>query len=147
MAFMSSLNISGSGLNVQRTRMNIISQNIANAGTTRTEDGGPYRRKIVIVNIQEDLANEFGVILDDENNRYQVSGVAVAEIVDDPSALKPVYNPSHPDADENGYVMMPNVETTTEMVDIIEASRAYQANVTAFNAMKLMASKAFDIGK
>ncbi|NLN81183.1 MAG: flagellar basal body rod protein FlgC [Clostridiales bacterium] len=145
MAFMSSLNISGSGLNVQRTRMNIISQNIANAGTTRTEDGGPYRRKIV--NIQEDLANEFGVILDDENNRYQVSGVAVAEIVDDPSALKPVYNPSHPDADENGYVMMPNVETTTEMVDIIEASRAYQANVTAFNAMKLMASKAFDIGK
>lgn len=145
MAFMSSLNISGSGLNVQRTRMNIISQNIANADTTRTEDGGPYRRKIV--NIQEDLANEFGVILDDENNRYQVSGVAVAEIVDDPSALKPVYNPSHPDADENGYVMMPNVETTTEMVDIIEASRAYQANVTAFNAMKLMASKAFDIGK
>lgn len=145
MAFMSSLNISGSGLNVQRTRMNIISQNIANAGTTRTEDGGPYRRKIV--NIQEDLANEFGVILDDENNRYQVSGVAVAEIVDDPSALKPVYNPSHPDADENGYVMMPNVETTTEMVDIIEASRSYQANVTAFNAMKLMASKAFDIGK
>lgn len=145
MAFMSSLNISGSGLNVQRTRMNIISQNIANAGTTRTEDGGPYRRKIV--NIQEDLANEFGVILDDENNRYQVSGVAVAEIVDYPSALKPVYNPSHPDADENGYVMMPNVETTTEMVDIIEASRAYQANVTAFNAMKLMASKAFDIGK
>lgn len=145
MAFMSSLNISGSGLNVQRTRMNIISQNIANAGTTRTEDGGPYRRKIV--NIQEDLANEFGVILDDENNRYQVSCVAVAEIVDDPSALKPVYNPSHPDADENGYVMMPNVETTTEMVDIIEASRAYQANVTAFNAMKLMASKAFDIGK
>ena len=94
MAFMSSLNISGSGLNVQRTRMNIISQNIANAGTTRTEDGGPYRRKIV--NIQEDLANEFGVILDDENNRYQVSGVAVAEIVDDPSALKPVYNPSTP---------------------------------------------------
>ena len=76
-----------------------------------------------------------------------MSGVAVAEIVDDPSALKPVYNPSHPDADENGYVMMPNVETTTEMVDIIEASRAYQANVTAFNAMKLMASKAFDIGK
>ena len=145
MAFMSSLNISGSGLNVQRTRMNIISQNIANADTTRTEDGGPYRRKIV--NIQEDLANEFGVILDDENNRYQVSGVAVAEIIDDPSALKPVYNPSHPDADENGYVMMPNVETTTEMVDIIEASRAYQANVTAFNAMKLMASKAFDIGK
>ena len=79
MAFMSSLNISGSGLNVQRTRMNIISQNIANAGTTRTEDGGPYRRKIV--NIQEDLANEFGVILDDENNRYRCLALRLPKLL------------------------------------------------------------------
>ncbi|HBT65018.1 MAG TPA: flagellar basal body rod protein FlgC [Ruminococcaceae bacterium] len=145
MPFLSSLNIGGSGLSAQKTRMNIISQNIANASTTRTENGETYRRKLVT--LQEDVLNDFGAVLEDENNRIQVSGVTVAAVMDDMTDFKAVYNPSHPDADENGYVMMPNVDTTTEMVEMIEASRSYEANVTAFNAIKLMATKALDIGK
>ena len=145
MPFLSSLNIGGSGLSAQKTRMNIISQNIANASTTRTENGETYRRKLVT--LQEDVLNDFGAVLEDENNRIQVSGVTVAGVMDDMTDFKAVYNPSHPDADENGYVMMPNVDTTTEMVEMIEASRSYEANVTAFNAIKLMATKALDIGK
>jgi flagellar basal-body rod protein FlgC len=145
MPFLSSLNIGGSGLSAQKTRMNIISQNIANASTTRAENGETYRRKLVT--LQEDVLNDFGAVLEDENNRIQVSGVTVAGVMDDMTDFKAVYNPSHPDADENGYVMMPNVDTTTEMVEMIEASRSYEANVTAFNAIKLMATKALDIGK
>ena len=145
MPFLSSLNIGGSGLSAQKTRMNIISQNIANASTTRAENGETYRRKLVT--LQEDVLNDFGAVLEDENNRIQVSGVTVAAVMDDMTDFKAVYNPSHPDADENGYVMMPNVDTTTEMVEMIEASRSYEANVTAFNAIKLMATKALDIGK
>ncbi|HHV50856.1 MAG TPA: flagellar basal body rod protein FlgC [Clostridiales bacterium] len=145
MAFLGTLNIGGSALSVQKTRLNIIAQNIANANTTRTETGEPYRRKIV--QVAEDNINDFGAILQNEQEIYQVSGVMVEAIVDDQSPLKAVYNPSHPDADENGYVMMPNVDTTTEMVEMIEASRSYEANVTAFNAIKQMATNALTIGK
>lgn len=145
MAFLGSLNIGGSALSVQKTRLNIIAQNIANANTTRTENGEAYRRKIV--QVAEDNINDFGAVLQNEEEMYQVSGVMVEAIVDDQSPLKAVYNPSHPDADENGYVMMPNVDTTTEMVNMIEASRSYEANVTAFNAIKQMASNALTIGK
>lgn len=145
MAFLSSLNIGGSALSAHKTKMNIIAQNIANANTTRTEDGGAYRRKIAT--LAEDNINEFGTVLEDEQERYRVSGVMVAGIVEDPAPLKPVYNPSHPDADENGYVILPNVDTVAEMVDMIATSRSYEANVTAFNSLKLMASNALNIGK
>ena len=134
-----------SGLNATSKSLEVIGNNIANANTTRTETGEPYRRKIV--QVAEDNINDFGAILQNEQEIYQVSGVMVEAIVDDQSPLKAVYNPSHPDADENGYVMMPNVDTTTEMVEMIEASRSYEANVTAFNAIKQMATNALTIGK
>jgi flagellar basal-body rod protein FlgC len=144
MSFLDSLNISGSALTAQKLRMDVISQNIANASTTRTEAGGPYRRKMVV--FSEDLS-DFSEALVRGGDEEPASGVKVTAIVDDPSDLKPVYNPSHPDADENGYVMMPNVDTAKEMVDMISATRSYEANVTAFNAVKLMASKALEIGR
>ncbi len=144
MAFLNSLDIGGSALMAQKTRMNIISQNIANADTTRTAEGGPYIRKVVT--LRENIAS-FQNVLSNESRRYSTSGVLVDSISDDTSALKSVYNPSHPDADENGYVMLPNVDTTQEMVDMISATRSYEANVTAFNAIKLMASKALEIGR
>lgn len=145
MAFLKSLDISGSALSVQKTRMNVISQNIANTDTTRTENGGPYRRKITV--IEENAGETFANALETATQNFSPEGAAVARIEDDQSELKPVYNPTHPDADANGYVLMPNVDTTTEMVDMIASSRSYEANVTAFNAMKLMASKALEIGK
>lgn len=141
MAFLDSLNISGSALTAQKLRMDIVSQNISNANTTRTEDGGPYRRKLVVF-------REGGESFSDIMGRYGgASGVEVSAIVEDPGDLKPVYNPGHPDADENGYVMMPNVDTMEEMVDMISATRSYEASVTAFNAAKLMAAKALEIGR
>jgi flagellar basal-body rod protein FlgC len=145
MAFMNSLNIGGSALSAQKLRMNIISQNIANANATRTESGGPYTRKQVI--LAENVDESFGTALNRANETIELSGVAVAGVVKDENPLKAVYNPSHPDADQNGYVMMPNVDTTKEMVEMISATRSYEANVTAFNALKLIASKALEIGK
>lgn len=145
MDFLSSLNISGSGLTAQKLRMDVISQNIANAQVTRTEDGTPYRRKMVVLSsikgngsFQEAFENASAV---------QASGVQVSRVVEDQSDLVPVYNPNHPDANEEGYVMMPNVNTAQEMVDMLAASRAYEANVTAFNATKAMLLKALEIGR
>lgn len=143
MAFLNSLNISGSALTAQKLRMDVISSNIANASTTRTEDGETYRRKMVV--FQEGSA--FANVMDSVNQREALSGVEVSEIVEDQSPLKAVYNPSHPDADENGYVMMPNVDTASEMIDMMSATRSYEANVTAFNAVKMMAAKALEIGR
>ena len=145
MDFLNSLNIGGSALTAQKLRMNVISQNIANADTTRTENGGPYARKMVVLESRE--GKSFSSILNEVSNGSKYYGVAVKSIVEDNQGFKPVYNPAHPDADANGYVMMPNVDTTTEMVDMISATRSYEANVTAFNAVKLMATKALDIGK
>jgi flagellar basal-body rod protein FlgC len=144
MDFLSSFNISGSGLTAQKTRMDIISQNIANASVTRTESGGPYKRKMVVLKSME--GNDFKTTLDQTMNG-QALGVKVEEILEDPTPLVPVYNPNHPDANAEGYVMMPNVNTTQEMIDMMSASRAYEANVTAFNATKSMALKALEIGR
>ncbi len=144
MDFLSSFNISGSGLTAQKTRMDIIAQNIANASVTRTESGGAYKRKMVVLKSME--GNDFQSTLDQAMNG-QAMGVKVQEILEDPTPLVPVHNPNHPDADEEGYVMMPNVNTTQEMVDMMSASRAYEANVTAFNATKNMALKALEIGR
>ncbi len=144
MDFLSSFNISGSGLTAQKTRMDIIAQNIANSQATRTESGEPYKRKMVVLKSMEgtDFKTALGKAADNQSK-----GVKVEQIIEDPTPLVPVYNPNHPDANEEGYVMMPNVNTTQEMVDMMSASRAYEANVTAFNAVKSMALKALEIGR
>ena len=143
MSFLQTLNISGSGLTAQRLRMDVISENIANIDTTRTEEGGPYRRKMVVF----ETSNDFKNMMIKNLNEYEPGGVEVTEIVEDNSEFKLVYNPEHPDADENGYVSMPNVDSLKETVDIMEAYRAYQANITALNTIKQMAIKALEIGR
>ncbi|WKY45560.1 flagellar basal body rod protein FlgC [Eubacteriaceae bacterium ES2] len=143
MSILSSFDISGSGMTAQKLRLDIVSQNIANAQVTRTENGGAYRRKMVV--LQSSDVQSFSEVLSSELG-VKKQGVEVAAVVDDDSALVPVYDPTHPDADANGYVMYPNVNTAQEMVDALGASRAYEANVTAFNATKSIAMKALEIG-
>jgi flagellar basal-body rod protein FlgC len=145
MDFLSSLNISGSGLTAQKLRMDVISQNIANADVTRTEAGTPYRRRMVVLSSIK--GNESFRDVLNQATAVKAGGVQVESIVEDQSDLVPVYNPSHPDANEEGYVMMPNVNTAQEMIDMLSSSRAYEANVTAFNATKAMILKALDIGR
>ena len=148
MGLFNSFNISASALTAQRLRMDVISQNIANVNTTRTEDGTPYRRKMVV--FQEKEADiPFSQYLSEESRRRYLTGggVRVTAIVEDQTPFKEVYDPSHPDADENGIVRMPNVDIVTEMVNMISATRAYEANVTALNASKSMAMKALEIGR
>lgn len=143
MSFLQSLNISGSGLTAQRLRMDVISENIANKDATRTENGEPYRRKMVVLS----SVNNFQNMFIENINEYQAGRVEVTEIIEDESEFKLVYNPEHPDAGEDGYVRMPNVDSLKETVDIMEAYRAYQANITALNTMKQMAVKALEIGR
>jgi len=147
MSFLNSFDISASGMTAQRQRLDIAAENIFNINTTRTASGGPYRRKMVV--LQENPVSSFRSELQSRlsGKTSQKGGVKVAEIVEDQRDLQPVYNPEHPDADENGYVMMPNVDLVKETVDGMSATRAYEANITAFNAMKLMAQKALEIGK
>lgn len=145
MSFLKSLNISGSGLTAQRLRMDIISENIANMDTTRTENGGPYRRKLAVLSSNSE--SNFKNMLVRNLKDYEIGGVEVTEIVEDQSEFKLLYNPEHPDADENGYVQMPNVDSLKETVDMMEAYRAYQANITALNTTKQMAVKALEIGR
>lgn len=145
MAFLSSLNISGSALTATRLRMDIISENLTNQNTTRTADGTPYRRKMVIY---EPIGNNtFRSIFTSKTRDVQARGVRVTQIVEDETDFTPVYNPEHPDANEEGYVMMPNVDPVKETIDMMAATRAYDANITAFNAVKEMASRALEIGR
>ena len=143
MSFLESLNISGSGLTAQRFRMDVISENIANIDTTRTENGGPYRRKMVVLSSE----NSFRNMVVKNLSEYELGGVEVTEIIEDQSEFKLVYDPEHPDADEEGYLRMPNVDSLKETTDMMEAYRAYQANVTALNTTKQMAVKALEIGR
>lgn len=144
MAFLDSLNITGSALTAERFRTDIILQNIANQRTTRTEDGGPYRRKQVVFREQQmNFKSELNRALSTSGG----GGVIAEEVVESDNPFVPVYDPTHPDADEDGYVMMPNVNSAEEMVDLMAATRAYEANVTALNIAKSMALKALDIGK
>lgn len=149
MAMFNAFNISATGMSAQRIRMDILAGNAANVNTTRTEDGTPYKRKNVV--FEEKPANNFSTILNSltgNRNSYIGSGVKVTRIVeDDKTPMNMVYDPSHPDADEDGYVTYPNVNVVTEMTDLIDATRAYEANVTAFNATKTMALKALEIGR
>lgn len=147
MGIFSALDISASGLTAQRVRMDTISQNIANADTTRTENGTPYRRRDVVFEERTD-PNSFSSALSNASSKlYGGDGVRVSNIVEDPTAFKKVYDPGHPDADADGYVNMPNVDIVTEMVNMISATRSYEANVTSINATKSMALKALEIGK
>lgn len=146
MAFMNSINISASGLTAEKLRMDVISRNIANVNTTRTADGTPYRRQVVV--FQEDGRNmTFSDYLNDASKSMIGAGVKVVGISEDKTPFKSVYDPGHPDADEQGYVKMPNVEVMTEMVNMISASRAYEANITAINSAKSIAMKALEIGR
>ncbi|MCF6093842.1 flagellar basal body rod protein FlgC [Microaerobacter geothermalis] len=150
MSIFNSMNISASALTAQRLRMDIIASNIANANTTRAtfENGKwmPYQRKMVSFSPQ---APSFKNYLNAALGRSSVpgEGVKATQIVQDKSPFKQVYNPGHPDADENGFVLMPNVDVLKEMVDLISATRSYEASVTAFNASKSMALKALEIGR
>ena len=146
MSFLSSFDISASGMTAERQRLDIAAENISNAETTRTASGGTYRRKMVV--LQEVPATSFRTRFNSLLNRTaSKGGVKVTQIIEDQRDLNPVYNPDHPDANEEGYVMMPNVDLVKETIDGMSATRAYEANITAFNAMKLMAQKALDIGK
>lgn len=140
--------ISSSALTAQRFRMDVISSNIANADSTRAKmvNGKwvPYQRKLVTI---EPKQPSFDQALKNAQSDSVGEGVKVTKIIDDTSPFKQVYNPTHPDADENGFVMMPNVDVLKEMVDMISATRSYEANVTALNASKSFISKALEIGK
>jgi flagellar basal-body rod protein FlgC len=156
MGMFTAFNISASGLSAQRYRMDIISENIANANTTRTEDGTPYVRKVVTFE-EKGGASSFGRVLSDHLTHQQRDslsahaggrGVKVSRVSEDtwtPHTL--VYDPSHPDADENGYVTGPKVNIIAEMTDLIDASRAYEANNTAFTAAKSMAVQGLQVGR
>ena len=147
MSFFGSLDTSASGLTAQRLRLDIISQNMANVNTTRTEEGGPYKRKsVVFEQINNTPSSSFSSILNQKRQSGN-NGVRVAEIIEDESQGSLVYNPSHLDANEQGYVEMPNVNTIDEMVNMISASRSYEANLNSFNSMKAMFTKALEIGK
>ncbi len=164
------LRISASGLSAQRTRMNVISQNIANADTTRTEEGGPYRRfEVVLASKKNDGCTQCGdesvsesvslvktdtahlnSLKNDDNSTQDstLKGVQVADVQpDEKTPFRVIYDPSHPDADADGYVTMPNVNVVQEMVDMISATRAYEANVTVMKNTKLMFNRALDIGR
>ncbi|HZJ82636.1 MAG TPA: flagellar basal body rod protein FlgC [Clostridia bacterium] len=142
-----SMQISASGMTVQRLRMDVIAQNVANMNTTRTADGrGPYRRRLV--SVAEDIENRsFAHHLKAATKDFTGKGIKATRIVEDATPFKRVHDPGHPDADDEGYVLMPNVDNLKEMVDMISATRSYEANVTAFNAAKSMAVKGLDIGR
>ena len=159
--FLNSFDISGYGLSSQRVRVNVISSNIANAQTTRTDEGGPYRRKQVIFKAV-DFNEQFNKALSNmtQSARYEdpldegdfgkkvnpaVMSVVVDKIVRDDSKPKMKFEPNHPDADANGYVAYPNINPVVEMADLLEATRAYQANVAAFQSAKSMATSAINI--
>jgi flagellar basal-body rod protein FlgC len=145
MDFFSSMRISATGMNAQQTRMNTISSNLANAETTESEEGGPYKRRDPIFTAVPDREN-FGEVLQGTLDQH-AEGVQVTDIQEDTKAPRMVYNPKHPHANAQGYVAMPNVNPVEEMANMISASRSYEANVTALNAAKSMALKALDIGK
>ncbi len=142
MGLFDSLRISGSALTAQRLRMDVISSNIANAETTQTPEGGPYKvRKVVFTPIQ--MAGLGGNPL----SQASAAGVAVTAIQNDETEPRLVYEPDHPNARPDGFVAYPNVDVVSEMVDMLSATRAYEANVTAVNAAKSMAQRALDIGR
>ena len=140
MNFLQSLEISASGLYVQRRRMDVIASNLANIETTHTKKGGPYRRKMVVMSPKP--VENFNKAL-----TLQAEGVKIDDIVEDKSPFKKTYNPSHPDANKNGYVLKPNVDLVVEITNMLMARRAFEANIAAIKSTKQMALKALEIGK
>ena len=145
MDFLSSMEISASGLSAQRTRINIISQNLANAETTRTAEGGPYRRRVTVFSAKPFESHLTQALDAPPQQNDPRKGVLVNEIAQDNSPFKKVFDPNHPDADADGYVLYPNVDVVSEMVNLVSATRSYEANVTAVSASKNMALKALEI--
>ena len=148
MAFLTSMNVVGSGLTAQQQRLDVISENVTNINTTRTEGGGPYRRKMVVLE-EENSDSPFRQALDKAMGRRNSAqgGVRVAEIVEDESDFKLSYDPENPDANEDGYVELPNVDLVKEISDAMAANQAYSANVTAFNVLKQVIAKGLEIGQ
>lgn len=145
MDFFNAMNISASALSAERTRMNLISSNLANANATRTPEGGPYKRKDAVF-AATSLENSFARALDGATGK-ELRRVEVQQIIEDQSPPRMQYDPGHPDANPQGYVAMPNVNTIEEMADMISATRTYEANVTAVQAAKSMALKTLEISK
>ena len=141
MNFLKSLETSASGLYAQRKRMDIIASNLANIETTRTEKGGPYRRKMVVMRTKE-IDQDFDTMLDSS-----VKGVQIEDIVEDQTPFKKVYNPSHPDADGDGYLYKPNVDLIVETTNMLMSRRAFEANIAAIKATRQMIIKALEIGR
>ncbi len=155
MAFLSSMNIIGSGMTAQQLRLDVISENITNMNTTRTEGGGAYRRKVIVLEAERGK-NGFREAMAAAARRGQAvpnrgyetaGGVRVAAIQEDPGEFPIVYDPTHPDANEDGYVEMPNITLIKEVADAMATSQAYSADVTAFNALKQVVNKALEIGR
>ena len=147
MGMFDSFNINASGLTAQRYRMDVIAENVANANTTRTEDGSPYKRKVVAFEEKNGSYENFDMIFGRASRRFKGHGVAVSGTYEDKSEGNMVYDPAHPDADENGYVIYPNVNIITEMTNLIDASRSYEANATAFEASKAIAKQGLTMGQ
>lgn len=144
--FLSGMRVSSSGMAAQRMRMNTISSNIANINTTRTPEGGPYRRKDIVVESIPD-ARSFGEIIMSSDPRHDVQRVQVVDVVSDTKAPILKYEPNHPDANEEGYVAYPNINHMEEMANMIMATRLYEANVSALQASKDMAASALELGR
>ncbi|MCQ5130675.1 flagellar basal body rod protein FlgC [Butyricicoccus faecihominis] len=149
MGFLGSMDIVGSALTAERYRTDVIAQNLANYKTTVTEDGEPYRRKQVVL---EERPMTFGDALETAGQAYRATagtsgGVRVAEVVESDRDFRLVYDPSHPQADANGYVSYPNVDTTEEMIDLMAASNAYDTNLTALGVIKAMVNKTLELSK
>lgn len=154
MAFLSSIDIVGSGITAQHLRLDVISENITNMNTTRTEAGGAYRRKVTVFqaesgkdSFRDKLAAAQGRKLVSNDGFARTAGVRVAGILEDQSDFKLKFDPTDPDANEDGYVEMPNVDLVKEITDGMAASQAFSANVTAFNLLKNVLSKGLEIGK
>lgn len=146
MRMFKAMEASASALTAERLRMDLIANNLANINTTRTAEGGPYRRRYAVV---EERRDSFADMLAQQAGRPAEPGVGVrvAQIAEDQAPFKEVYDPTHPDADANGIVRLPNVDMLQEITDMMMASRIYEANLTAFNAAKSMALRALEIGR
>lgn len=148
MSFWEALKISASGLTAQRTRLDVISNNIANAQTTRTAEGGPYKRQDVLFTTNDSSSFQSKLMSSMNNENEDVNGgVRVAGIITDDSEGSRVYDPTNPDADKDGYVLYPNVDLTVEMTNMLSATRSYEANLAVVDAVKNMAAKALDIAR
>ena len=151
MAFASIMNIVGSGLTAEQLRLDVISENITNMNTTRTEGGGPYRRKVVRFEAEADrdgFRRALAAAMDASNRGAEkAGGVRGTDILEDPSDLPVTFDPDHPDANEDGYVEMPNVTLVKEIADAMAATQAYSANVTAFNTLKTVLQRGLEIGR